>query len=105
MTFNNATMDHSERAIVLLEGMVGEYNTYMDQMFNEADSAKSEYDDEGFHETQMQTSCWFVVHVWVLWFNSDVWFDVLHQISFLKTHVLVNPFLTYIILTSVPPTP
>mmetsp|Transcript_7613 Transcript_7613/g.16467 ORF Transcript_7613/g.16467 Transcript_7613/m.16467 type:complete len:592 (-) Transcript_7613:164-1939(-) len=43
-----------ERAIVLLEGMVGEYNTYMDQMLNEADSAKREYDDEGFHETQMQ---------------------------------------------------
>ncbi|KAL7536291.1 hypothetical protein ACHAXR_007058 [Thalassiosira sp. AJA248-18] len=43
-----------ERSIVLLEGMVEDYQDYLDKMLNEVDSAKREYDDEGYNEAQMQ---------------------------------------------------
>lgn len=45
-----------ERAIVLLEGTVQEYNTYIDQMINSYDSEKVEYDHEGYEHAQMQVN-------------------------------------------------
>jgi predicted TPR repeat methyltransferase len=45
-----------ERAIVLLEGTVQEYNTYIDQMVNRYDSEKVEYDHEGYEHAQMQVN-------------------------------------------------
>lgn len=45
-----------ERAIVLLEGTVQEYNTYIDQMINQYDSEKVEYDHEGYQHAQNQVN-------------------------------------------------
>ncbi len=45
-----------ERAIVLLEGTVQEYNTYIDQMINRYDSEKVEYDHEGYEHAQLQVN-------------------------------------------------
>ena len=45
-----------ERAIVLLEGTVQEYNTYIDQMINRYDSEKVDYDHEGYEHAQMQVN-------------------------------------------------
>ncbi|KAL3767575.1 hypothetical protein ACHAWU_000238 [Discostella pseudostelligera] len=45
-----------ERAIVLLEGTVQEYNTYIDQMINRDDSEKVEYDHEGYQHAQNQVN-------------------------------------------------
>lgn len=41
-----------ERAIVLLEGMTQEYNTYIDQMVNNYDSMNVEFDEQGLNEAQ-----------------------------------------------------
>ena len=45
-----------ERAIVLLEGMAKEYNTYIDEMVNNPGSGEKEYDREGFEEAQAQVN-------------------------------------------------
>jgi predicted TPR repeat methyltransferase len=43
-----------ERAIVMLEGMIQEYNAYIDGMINDHEAATTEYDDEGYHYAQTQ---------------------------------------------------
>lgn len=43
-----------ERAIVHLEGLTQQYNTYIDHMINDHDAGSREYDEEGYQHAQTQ---------------------------------------------------